>query len=659
MQAAFDAGLNFVCLYQERSPGSYSHFLNTGSRYNLAHKGAFRSFGNPAVLSSRREAGVNFKTKFSVRAYNLLRLLPRNIAINILAILVGLLTGLLAVAFMWMLTKLSVTVQDIQPISERFAHFNWLIWICVPALGGLLTGFIVSGWAPEAKGHGVPELMEAMALKKGVVKLRVVFAKIIASAITIASGGSAGREGPVVQIGGSIGSVIGKFVRLTPARMRWLISCGAAAGIACLFNAPIAGAIFSFEVLLRGYSKRSFITIIFASVAGAIIGRIAFGNHPSFLIPPYSFVTHRELPLFLLTGAFAAGGALAFVSLLYFFEARFDKARMPRWLKPALGGALLGLLALAVPSVRGTGLLAIEKILTNDLESLFSIGSSETVSVRFIIFGLFIGLALAKLLATSFTLGSGGSGGIFSPSLMIGASMGAAFGYIAPLVDPAHSVANPGAYALLGMAASFAAAAQAPLTAMIMVFEMTKDYHLILPLMLAVGTSTLIYNHYNCESIYTLKLKLRGTELRTSFDYNILEEIKIGEIMQKNVETLKAGDSFCDALDLMDASHHGGFPVVDDEGKLVGILTLDDIAKRKHLEYRDYLTVERIMTSDLVTIGPDNNSFKALHLLETHSIGRLPVVDPENGRLAGIVTKTDILHAYELSLKRHFELYEV
>ncbi len=415
--------------------------------------------------------------------------LPEQNYLIILAVVVGVLTGLGSVAFIYVLE----TVADLArgPVADAFERFGTAQLVLLPALGGLMVGPLVYRFAREAKGHGVPEVMTALATRGGHIRKRVVSVKVIASSLTIGFGGTAGREGPMVQIGSAIGSTVGQWTHLTANDVRTLVTCGAAGGIAATFNAPIAAAVFSMEVLI-GRIRTDFLLVLLTSLSSCLIARYFLGNFPAFMAPVYDLVSPAEVPLYFLMGTLLGVAAIGYVRLLYWSEDVFGGWRFPEYLKPAVGGLMVGLVLRFFPEVYGAGLPAIES-------ALWVRFSPE----------LLLGLFFAALVANCATLGSGGSGGVFAPSLYMGAMLGGVFGSFAHELFPAWT-AGSGAYAMVGMAAFFAATAKAPTTSILILFEMTNDYRIMLPLMAAVVGSVYISHRYSPFSIYTLRLHRRG-----------------------------------------------------------------------------------------------------------------------------------------------------
>ena len=415
--------------------------------------------------------------------------LPEQNYLIILAVVVGVLTGLGSVGFIFVLEAVSEFARG--PVAGLFSRFGPAQLVLLPAIGGLLVGPIVHRFAREAKGHGVPEVMTALALGGGRIRKRVVTVKVIASSLTIGFGGAAGREGPMVQIGSAIGSTVGQWTRLTTNNVRTLVTCGAAGGIAATFNAPIAAAIFSMEVL-TGRIHTDFLLVLLTSLSSCMIARHFLGNFPAFMSPVYNLVSPAELPLYFLMGILIGTAAIGYVKLLYRSEDLFGAWDFPDYLKPAIGGLMVGLILRYFPEVYGSGLPAVESALW----------------VRFS-WQLLLALFFAQLLANCATLGSGGSGGVFAPSLYMGAMLGGAFGSFTHSMFPEWT-AGSGAYAMVGMAAFFAATAKAPTTSILILFEMTNDYRIMLPLMAATVGSVYVSHRLFPLTVYTLKLHRRG-----------------------------------------------------------------------------------------------------------------------------------------------------
>jgi len=545
-----------------------------------------------------------------------------------MALLVGLGGGFGAVAFRWLINAFQHFFFD--TLGGWLAFMGSYYVVIVPALGGLLVGPMIYFLAREAKGHGVPEVMEAVALRGGRIRPIVVVVKSLASSICIGSGGSVGREGPIVQIGSALGSTLGQLLHLSDQRIRNLVACGAAAGIAATFNAPIAGVMFALEIILAEFGLMQFTTVVVASVTSSVIGRIFFGDVPAFPIPPYAPASAWELPIYALLGVVAAFVGVGFTRILYWFEDLFDGWRFPPYLKPVAGGLLIGLMGLGFPQLFGVGYEAIEAVLHNQM-----------------IFATVLVLLVLKVLATSLTIGSGGSGGVFAPSLFIGSMLGGLFGFMVHQWMP-EGTAVPAAYALVGMSAVFAAAARAPITSILILFEMTQDYRIILPLMLATVISTVVARHLCGESIYTLKLKRRGIDVYAGKDLNLMRTILVAEAMTpiEKMVTVTPDTPLTELARIFDETHHHGLAVVDEDGNLYGVVTLADL-ERAGSERLMTGKVRDICTTQVRTAFPDETLEDALRHFGALDVGRIPVVDRANPRrVVGMLRRGDIIRAY-------------
>lgn len=571
---------------------------------------------------------------------------PKGLVLLILSVCIGAGTGLAAVLFI----KLIYAIQHFSytTLPELVPQLGYWVFFIVPVVGSLLVGPLIL-FAQEAKGHGVPEVMRALIVNGGRIRARVAAAKILASALCIGTGGSAGREGPIVQVGSALGSSIGQVLRLSDERIRNLVACGAAAGIAATFNAPIAGVVFSIEVLMSGLQVRSFGNVVIASVSSAVVSRIFLGDRPAFDVPAYTMDSPISIILYLILGLIAAIVGIAFIRMLNRAEIIFDNWTFPQIFKPAVGAALLGIIgyiymhfpamsqSLEMPQMYGSGFHYIEGVLQGHVA-----------------WWILAALVVLKPLATSFTLGSGNSGGVFAPSLFIGAMLGGALGHFYELTFPSIA-GNSGAYALVGMAALFSATARAPLTAMLIVFEMSNDYHLILPLMVAGVTASYFAQWLHPESIYTIKLAKRGIRFFEGRDMDIMQGVQVKEVMRKSPVTVHCDQSLHDVMSLFQETNLLGFPVLADNYKLFGIVTLQDIhrAQAENNFDANTLTAADIATESPITVYPDEPIWQAIRKMSPRDLARLPVVSrADSSTLVGTISRSDILRAYDVGVVR-------
>lgn len=542
-------------------------------------------------------------------------------------LIVGIGAGLGAVVFRYLISGFTSFFFDILRPALAVVFGPYAV-IAIPALGGLVFGPLIYFFAREAKGHGVPEVMLAVALRGGRIRPAVAVVKSLASALCIGSGGSVGREGPIVQIGSSLGSSVGQALRMSDDRIRTLVACGAAGGIAATFNAPIAGVFFALEIILGEFTTRAFGIVVIASVTASVIGRGFFGNVAAFPVPAYEMVSVWEFGLYAALAIVAGLAGVFFTRTLYWFEDRFDDIPLLEYLKPVPGGLLLGAIGLFLPQIFGVGYPAMDQAL----------GGTYGL-------GLLLLLVVAKIVAVSLTIGSGGSGGVFAPSLFTGAMLGTAFGTIAHTLLPGLT-APAGAYGLVGMAAVFAGAARAPITAVIILFELTGDYRIILPLMLAVVISTLVSEALSEDTIYTLKLRRRGIDLRAGKDVDLMRAIQVSRAMSTDLPTVSRDHTVAEVAEQLEQSRDRAVVVVDESGEIDGIATVQDV-ERALLENQPGRAIEDVASRPVVTAFPDEPLTEAIRRMGVRDLGQVPVVPRSNpNRPIGMLRRADIMRAY-------------
>lgn len=573
----------------------------------------------------------------------------------LLAVTIGVSTGLAAVLFIGLIDWLGYFFYS----GEFFPDLGNFTYILVPVIGALLGGPLIAWFAAEVKGHGVPEVMQALVRYGGRIRARVAVTKIAASALCIGTGGSAGREGPIVQVGAALGSNLGQWLRLSDLRIKNLVCSGAAAGIAATFNAPIAGVAFATELLMSEFQVKMFGNVVIAALSASIVSRIFLSSEPAFTVPVYTLNSPLEIFLYVLLGALAALVSIFFIRLLDRCEIIFERWSFPTFLKPAVGALLLGICAylyislvdlpsffnaspltvhnnFSLPHIYGSGFHFMEQVLQGQ-------GS----------FLILLVLVFLKPLATTLTLGAGNSGGVFAPSLFTGAMFGGVFGHLANFLCPAVA-GEVGAYALVGMAAVFAGAARAPLTAMLIVFEMSGDYGLILPLMAAGITATFIADWLNPESIYTVKLVRKGVHFEQGRDIDVLENVTVEEIMNPHAVTVHKDQPLSEVFVISHKTHIQGFPVMSDEDHLYGFITVHDLEnvllKTTDANLQD-IKVADIATRPALTVFPDEPVLSAIRKMSPRDLARLPVVSRGGDNiLVGLISRSDILRAYEIEL---------
>ena len=556
---------------------------------------------------------------------------PTDLYLLFLASLVGLFTGFGAYLLNIIIEAVHFTLFE----QAGFHIFNAAVAdymrILYPAIGGLVVGLLAFYFSPEVKGHGIPSVMDAVANKGGYIRKRVTVLTSINSGTTIGSGGSAGKEGPIVQIGAAIGSSIGQLFHVSQRRLKTLVGCGAGAGLAAVFNAPIGGSLFAIEIIMGDYSLGFFAPMVVASVIATAVSRALISSSPIFQIPEYSLQSPAEYGMYLLMGL--AGGIVAviFIKTLYGIEDIFEKKiNLKPWIKPAIGGLLTGIIAFKFPELYG-----------------FDDSATHTALIGRTEISILAVLVVAKILATSFTLGSGGTGGLFTPSLFIGAMFGALFGNIAGKLMPGMT-APPGAYALVGMGVIIAGTIHAPLTALIMIFEVTGDYRIILPLMLGTVAAVIVAKTLEEESIYTMKISTFSNKTVGGKNVEILKAHKITNLILTDVPVIYDYTPFEEILNIFMRSHYTTFPVLDKENRVRGTISLREL--RPVLFDRTIaplLLATDIMSENIFVLDKNNTLEEALQKMEIDDSEGLPVVESqETMRYIGMVYRGDIWRMY-------------
>jgi chloride channel protein, CIC family len=523
------------------------------------------------------------------------------------------------------------------------------LWIFLTVPAGLLVAWwMARTFAPEIAGDGVPASTEALMVRGGHIRGRVAPMKLLATASTIGFGGSAGREGPIVQVGAAVGSWLSRRFNMGEDQIRSLVAAGAGAGIGASFNAPIAGMLFALEVILVSFAPRHMSAVVIASVTAAItsteILEAAVVEEAALIAGTYSLNSPAELPLYGLLALLIVAVGFVFLRTIDTVEGIAHRhGERLSWLRPVLAGLLVAALIFVEPELFGTGQAVTNQLLLDEREvGITGVGGE--------LWWVLILLALGKAVATSLTLPSGGSGGAFMPSLFMGAAVGAGFARLAATFWTGSTDLESGAFAVVGMAAMFAVVGRAPLTAILIVFEVTgaRDYGLILPLMLAATLGTFLAERYMKDSVYTLALKRRGIRLTRTGEIDILDTVTVGSVMAPTPFVASPTNSLAETERLLNYHRSHGVPVVED-GELVGIVTITDISRAEGSP--EVTTVAHVMTPRPVTVEPDTPVSRALERMAALGVGRLPVVandDPR--RVVGIFRREEAVHAYHEAL---------
>ncbi len=551
-----------------------------------------------------------------------------------LALLVGAGAAGFAVAFRWLIRECTVVLSGHADYAATpgAAHpalpglGRWFL-LGAPVVAGLAYGPLVHFFAREARGHGVPEVMYAVARRGGRIAPQVAGVKAIASALCIGGGGSVGREGPIVQIGSALGSTLGRVLRVPEGRMRILVACGAAGGIAATFNAPLAGVFFAMELILADFAAQSFGMVVLAAVTASAIGRAVLGNQPFLTLPAFTVERPDAYLYFAALGLIAGCVGVGFTRVLYLIEDACDAVwHGPEWLRPAVGGLALGVVLLVLPQMYGVGY----PVLGNAVNGQYALA-------------FLLVLLIGKMVATSLTIGIGGSGGVFAPSLFIGAMLGSAFGLVAHQVLPGAGPA--GAYALIGMGAVFAGAARAPITAVVIMFELTGEYTIILPMMTAIVLATGIGHRLSRDTIYTLKLRRRGVHLGVRETIAPGGRVVVSAVMRPLPTAVAADAALADVANQLGRIRYGALPVARDGGPYLGIITARAVSEALSDGRHEATPAELVQLPPPVRV--DTEVADAIHALDVCECGAIPVLAATGAEVVGWFDYRDALATLE------------
>lgn len=570
-----------------------------------------------------------------------------------IGLLIGIVAGVGAIIFYFLIQLISNEIlggltgyyppnpsgESPAPVSLGAPHF-WLIPVST-AIGGLVAGLLIYLFAPEAEGHGTDAAIDAFHNKGGAIRRRIPIIKTIASAFTIGTGGSAGREGPMALIAAGFGSFIGESFKLSVKDRRIAVAAGIGAGIGSIFKSPFGGAILSAEILYSGSDIEA--EALIPSFIAAPVGYVIFGLFTNFN-PIFgsaisaNFSNPITLVIYAGLGVLCAGSGKLYTTMFYSIKKLFDGFLVPKYFRPMIGALVAGLIGVLFPEVLGLGYGFLQFLIN---------GNFGGITVNYVALPLLAILLLVfflKIVATSFTVGSGGSGGVFAPALMIGGFLGAAYWmgiqYAFPGLIPA-----PAPLVIVGMMALFAGVGRAPIAVILMVSEMTGNLTLLAPSMIAV-----VISYYLTGSKYTIyrsQVETRADSPAHRGEYNVplMTKIFVGDAMTNEVVALGEDDSVESVNNLMIEKNHYGAPVVSPDGKIVGVVTMTDV-RRIPTEKADSTMVKEIMTQNVITVHVKDTLYDALHKMTTNDVGRLPVVD-DLGKLVGIISRRDVFVAYD------------
>lgn len=577
----------------------------------------------------------------------------------ILAVIMGVLSGGMVIIFRFILETskelIFIKGQELLHIEKvNWDDFNWqdfksrLLIPLLPMFGAILLIPLAKLFPGDVYGYKFANFLENVKLKSGIIKVKSVLMRMIAPALTLGSGGSVGVEGPVAIMGAGIGSLTGQLLGSSAKHRTLLIAAGTAGTIAATFKAPIAGVMFSTEILLLGdYEMLSFISIVISAGIAAAISDAYYGANPTFIMPITEIKSIYEMPLYIALGLLLGVLSVLFTKIFYWFKWSFEKLKLSEYVKPIIGAFVVGLIGIFLPHIMTDGYNHIVEALKGNF-----------------VFSLLFVLVFVKIIATSISLGSGGAGGLFAPSLFIGTMAGGAFGAAVNYIFPEHLISlyisPPGTYAAIGMGAFLAAAVHAPLTGIFLMLEMTGNYKILIPVMLASVTGVFMAQRLFHDSIDTVELTKRGVNLHEGFETTLLKSIKVTEIMNTSFTTINKDEDLNHVIDLIIKGHGLYFPVVNSDIELMGIISINDI-KSVVLDdkIKQVVTAGDLCTEDVTALNSTDNLNDALEKLSRMDLDEMPVVDINaHKKVLGMIRRADILSTYNYELrKRQAETY--
>jgi len=566
-----------------------------------------------------------------------------------LAVIVGVLAGYTALLLRYMIEWVSLFWTGERTWETVIETLPWYIYLLAPTVTGLMVGWITVRFLPGGELRGVAGVLADMVERRGRVNPRQLVTETIGGALAIGGGASLGREGPTVALGALLASEIGQRLGVTEQQLRTLIGCGVAAGIAASFNTPIAGVLFALEVILADYAIATFSPIVIASVLATVIARSELGNYPAFTVPEYHLISVWEIPSYIIIGAICGLVATVFIKSMIPTRNWLEKIIPNRYLRPALVGLVIGLVGLALPQVMSIGYGTVEDMMLERIQP-------ELLGVLLPLAGFLAIVLVGKLVATVLCSAGGFPGGLFGPALFMGATVGALFGDIAHAISPAYSESY-GAYALVACGALTAAALQAPLTVMLIVFEMTANYQIMLPLMAACSVATLVTRTFGRASVFTEALEERGIETHWGLEQSWMRSVPVSRIPWRSVPSVSEKTRLKELKQVYTESGKGCVQVVDDEGLMVGIVTFSDLQRWLIDPALDQVIVaSEVVNRNVLVISESDSLLDAIHILDREEFEQMPVVAADNPRkVLGILSRNAIFSTYHKLIVKHGE----
>ncbi len=569
--------------------------------------------------------------------------------IVLLAVAIGIAGGYVALLLHFAIEWVSLLWTGERTWQAAVETLPWYIYLLAPTVGGLLVGLITVHFLPGGELRGVAGVLADMVQRKSRVHPRQLMTETAGAAVAIGSGASLGREGPTVALGALLASAIGQYCKLSESQLRILIGCGVAAGIAASFNTPIAGVLFALEVILADYAIATFSPIVIASVLATVVARSEVGNYPAFTLPEYHLISSWELPAYMMMGVLCGLIAVVFIKSLAPTRRFLTKLLPDRRFRPAIVGFAIGVMSLMLPQVMSIGYSVVEDMMLERIDPIL-LGVALPLA-------LFLAVVLiGKLTATVLSIAGGFPGGLFGPTLFMGAAVGAAFGDIVHAFAPAYSESS-GAYALVACGALTAAALQAPLTVMLIVFEMTADYHIMLPLMIACSVATLVARSFGRTSVFTEALEERGIDINWGLEQSWMRSVPVSRIPWRAIPKVFANAPLKELKQAYTVSGKGCVQVVDAEGMMVGIVTFADLQTWLLDSSLDQIVVaEEVANRHVQVVSEKDSLLDAIRILDREEFEQMPVVAADNPRkVLGMLSRNAIFSTYHKLIVKHGE----
>ncbi len=581
------------------------------------------------------------------------RLLPRwlrshdTLYLGLLALVVGVLAGYGALMLRFGIEWVSRIWTGEGSWSEALGQVPWFVFLLAPVTGGLIVGWINTRWLPTNQARVIPGVIEALSERGGVVDAKKTTGELVANVVAVGSGASMGREAPTVALGASLASLLGQWFRLSEKQMRILVGCGVAAGIAASFNAPIAGVLFALEVILADYAIATFTPIVMSAVIATVITRAELGNFPMFTIPEFRLVSSWEIPAYIGLGIFCGLLAAVTVRLLPKARALFEHHVSQPIYRPAIAGLLLGLCALVVPEIMSIGYGTVGAILLENIEPHI-LDFSLPLALFLLV------LLMMKVLTSVICAGGGFGGGMIGPSIFIGATAGALYGGIVHEILPTWSESY-GAYALVACGAMLAAMVQAPMSSILMIFELSNDYHIMVPLMTACVVAGLVKRIFGKGSVLTESLQEKGVDTSWSLERSWMRSVPISRIPWRSVPTVAASAKLAELKSVYVASGKGCVVVVDDAQDMVGLVTFEDLKSWLLDSTLDQVVVaSEVANPNVLCLSERKSLLDAIEILDRESFEQMPITSRKNPkRVLGILSRNAVFSTYHKMIVKH------